>query len=127
MTHRSFTSIWLAALFVACAMSFAEPAAAYTGETCVNPDDESRALCIVMIGAMRGSSAGTNASDPACAASNPDDLSVSYAIIDWIKASPERQHEDLGKLINEALISVDPCARGPLMPINPETDPLDVD
>lgn len=86
-------------------------ATAYTGQDCVAEDNEARAICIAMIGAVRTSTAGADMGDPACATHNPDDLAVSYAVIDWIKAHPERRSENLTQLIREALVTIDSCAQ----------------
>jgi hypothetical protein len=101
-------------------------AAAETGQTCVATDTESRATCLAMIGAVRELTQGSSA-DPACAASSGDDLATTEAVIDWIKTHPERADSDLAVLIREALITIDPCAQGPLIPTLNEPSDLDVD
>ena len=62
--------------------------------------------------------------DPTCVA---DDLATTEAVIDWIRLHPERAGNDLAVLIREALITVDPCARGALIPTLPTPDPMDAE
>lgn len=106
-------------------VALAVPAIAGTGQDCLAEDGESRAMCLAMIGAVREISRSESSQDPACASGGADDLAISYAVIDWIKAHPERQGEDLALLIREALIGLDPCVQGPLIPNPPAPDPLD--
>lgn len=102
-------------------------ALAYTGATCLAADNESRAACVAMIGAVRAMMADGNSSDPACARVGQDDMAVTDGVIDWIKTRPDRQGDDLANLIREALLSVDPCAQRSLIPEMQPGDPLDVD
>jgi hypothetical protein len=97
---------------------------AETGQTCIATDAESHAACLSMIGAVRELTQD-DSGDPACAAASGDDLATTEAVIDWIKTRPERADSDLAVLIREALITVDPCARGALIPSLPTPDPLD--
>jgi len=110
-----------------CGLAFTgTPVFAETGQTCIATDAESHATCLSMIGAVRELTQG-NTTDPACAAASGDDLATTEAVIDWIKTHPERADSDLAVLIREALITIDPCAQGPLIPTLPSPDPLDVD
>jgi hypothetical protein len=97
---------------------------AETGQTCMATDAESHAACLSMIGAVRELAQGDGMADPTCVA---DDLATTEAVIDWIRLHPERADSDLAVLVREALITVDPCARGALIPTLPTPDPLDVE
>jgi hypothetical protein len=97
----------LAMLSVLGLVTFASPAIAYDGSVCASADGTDRAVCVVMIGAER-ESRGFNRQRAACLPEG-DQLAPTYAIIDWIRARPERQNEDLSHLINEALADIDPC------------------
>ncbi|WP_374377600.1 hypothetical protein [Dongia sp.] len=108
-------------------IGFATPAFAYTGATCNSTDGEDRAACMATIGAVRSIIGDANTSDPACARGARDDLQVSYAVIDWIKAHPERQGEDLAALAREALMQIDPCAQRGLIPEMNLSDPIDTE
>ncbi len=87
-----------------------------TGQTCIASDTESRTMCLAMVSTVRELLESDTNKDPACAAKNANDAGVTNDVIDWIKAHPERAGDDLGGLIREALIDVDPCAQGPLIP-----------
>lgn len=100
---------------------------AYTGATCIATDSESRSTCIAMIGAVRELMSDSNSTDPACARVGSDDMAVINGVIDWIKARPERQGDDLANLIREALLNIDPCAQRSLIPQMQPGDPLDMD
>lgn len=102
-------------------------AQAYTGATCVATDSESRSTCIAMIGAVRELISDGNSADPACARVGSDDVAMTEGVIDWIKARPERQNDDLANLIREALLGIDPCAQRSLIPQMQPGDPLDMD
>lgn len=100
------------------------PAFAETGQTCMATDAENHAVCLSMIGAVRELAQGDSMADPTCVA---DDLAPTEAVIDWIRLHPERAGNDLAVLIREALITVDPCARGALIPTLPTPDPMDAE
>lgn len=103
------------------------PASAETGQSCIATDNANQATCLTMIGAVRELMESGSNKDTACAATSSNDVAITNNIIDWIRARPERAGDDLGGLIREALISVDPCAQGPLMPQITEPDDLDVE
>jgi hypothetical protein len=105
----------------------ASGASAYTGATCLAADNESRAACVAMIGAVRELMVDGNSSDPACARVGRDDIAVTDGVIDWIKTRPDRRGDDLANLIREALLSIDPCTQRSLIPQMQPGDPLDVD
>ena len=107
--------------------AIATPALAYTGATCHATDGEDRAACMATIGAVRAIIGDSNNSDPACARGARDDMQISYAVIDWIKAHPERQNEDLAALAREALMQIDPCAQQGVIPEMNLSDPLDTE
>lgn len=114
--YRLLLSVSLAVL-----LGNAAPAKAVdmTGKACFADDGQERAICIVMIGATRGLVASSKNVDPACPVSDPHDMKVSYGVIDWIRARPERKDEELGPLIREALLDVDPCTRAVLTSDDP--------
>jgi hypothetical protein len=103
------------------------PVLAETGQTCIANDTESRTMCLAMVSTVRELLESDTNRDPACAAKNANDAGVTNDVIDWIKAHPESAGDDLGGLIREALIDVDPCAQGPLIPTLNEPSDLDVD
>lgn len=94
-------------LMVAAFVPFAPPASAFEGSVCASADGADRAICVAMIGAER-ESRGFNQQRAACLPDG-DQLAPTYAVMDWIRARPERQKEDLGDLINEAFAGIDPC------------------
>lgn len=108
-------------------MAVAAPASAETGQSCIATDNESQAMCLSMVSAVRELLESDSSKDPACAARNPNDAGVTDDVINWIRSHPERKDDDLAGLIREALISVDPCAQGPLIPTLNEPSDLDVD
>ena len=121
---------FFAALTLTCAplLAFtAIPAFAYTGTTCVSTASEDRAACVAMIGAVRVMMTDDHSTDPACARADTDDMHVTDSVVDWIKAHPERQNEDLANLIREALLGVDPCTQRSLIPQSPTPDPDSID
>lgn len=103
------------------------PALAYTGATCLATDNDSRAACVAMIGAVRELMVDGNSSDPACARVGHDDMALTDGVIDWIRSRPDRRGDDLANLVREALLSVDPCAQRSLIPEMRPGDPLDVE
>lgn len=105
------------------------PAFAYTGATCISTLGEDRAACIAMIGAVRVMMTDEHNTDPACARADTDDMHVTDGVVDWIKAHPERQGEDLANLIREALLGVDPCTQRSLIPQSTpqDDDPVDTE
>jgi hypothetical protein len=126
MARRRIASISLGlSFFIATGLTTA--ANAETGQACVSENSDSHATCLAMIEAVRQLLHGDGTRDPACAASGPDDMATTNAVIDWIRSHPDRQDEDLAALVREALVTVDSCAQRPLIPTAPETDPLDVD
>lgn len=88
-------------------VTFVGPALAFNGAVCASDDGADRAVCVAMIGAER-ESRGFNRQRAACLPEG-DQLAPTYAVMDWIRARPERQSEDLSDLINEALAGIDPC------------------
>jgi hypothetical protein len=74
---------------------------------------QDRAMCVVMIGAIRGfmskgeEAFGYRACSPTLADSK--DLSDTYAVMDWIRDHPERQQDELGVVAAEVLQSRHPC------------------
>jgi hypothetical protein len=74
---------------------------------------QDRAMCIVMIGAIRGfmskgkDAFGYRACSPTLTDNN--DLSDSHAVVDWIHEHPERQEEELGVVAAEVLQARHPC------------------
>ena len=73
---------------------------------CLADDGPDRAFCVVLIGAERTRLAGSKVCSPASA----DDLSDTYAVMDWIRAHPEAQDQALGPIIEKVLSELHPCA-----------------
>lgn len=88
-------------------VTLAGPAIAYDGSVCDSTDGTDRAICVATIGAERESQ-GFNRQRATCLPEG-DQLAPTYAVMDWIRARPERQKEDLSDLVNEALANIDPC------------------
>lgn len=116
-----------AVLLLASTISVSGPAAAETGQTCIATDTENQAMCLSMVSTVRELLESDTNKDPACAARNANDAGITNDVIDWIKGHPERKDDDLGGLIREALIDVDPCAQGPLIPTPSAPSDIDVD
>jgi hypothetical protein len=73
---------------------------------CLEDDGPGRAFCVIMIGAERTRLAGSRV----CSAVPSSDLSDTYAVMDWIRAHPEAQDEELAPVIEQALSELHPCA-----------------
>jgi hypothetical protein len=73
---------------------------------CLADDGPARAFCVVLIGAERTRLAGSKV----CSPLPSDDLSDTYAVMDWIRAHPEAQDEELGPIIEKVLSELHPCA-----------------
>jgi hypothetical protein len=101
-------SLWLV-LFTIFLMSSSVALADFTGETCFADGGQDRAICVAMIGAVRSSAASGKGADLSCPASAANDMTASYAAIDWIRSHPQRKDEDLGILIEEGLMEVAHC------------------
>jgi hypothetical protein len=72
---------------------------------------EDRARCVTLIGAIRemmrdGKAVGNFR---ACSPSDPNNLSDTYAIIDWIETHPQRQEDSLLDVAPEVLQQLHPC------------------
>jgi uncharacterized protein (DUF2141 family) len=87
-------------------------AAGTKASVCVDETQENnRTVCVIVIGAARefmrdGNPAGEFR---ACSPVDPDDLSDTYAVMDWIRAHPERQDRDIMYVVPEALQDLHPC------------------
>jgi len=70
-----------------------------------------RAMCVILIGAVRQFMHDGKPMHgfTACSKVDPHDLSDTYAIMDWIRAHPERQQDDLLNVAPEALQKLHPC------------------
>jgi hypothetical protein len=62
-----------------------------------------------MIGAMRTVLGRDTTERAVCSPVGPGDLSDTYAVIDWIRAHPDRQGEELGAITEEVLRDLHPC------------------
>jgi hypothetical protein len=62
-----------------------------------------------MIGAMRSVLGRDTTQNLVCSPVDPDDLSDTYAVIEWIRAHPDRQGEALGAITKEVLRELHPC------------------
>jgi hypothetical protein len=79
---------------------------AMPAKVCASADGADRAMCVVMIGAERGV---LNDGKTVCSNVAPDDLSDTYAVMDFIRAHPDRQQEELGDVIEQVLKKLHPC------------------
>lgn len=107
-----FRHTFLAAAVALCLGGIdAAQAQSITGAACFADSGTDRALCVTMIGAMRENIRLSGKLDASCPLSDRDDLSVTYALMAWIRAHPERKAESLGTLSKEGLAETYPCAR----------------
>jgi hypothetical protein len=72
---------------------------------CTADEGPDRAFCVILIGAERTRLAGSKVCSPVA----PDDLSDTYAVMDWIRAHPEAQDDDLMPVIEKVLSGLHPC------------------
>jgi hypothetical protein len=76
-------------------------------ELCASNRGGDRATCVTMIGAVRAALGDQRA---ICGEYDPADLADTYAVMDWVKAHPERQSDDLAGVISEVLQQRHPCS-----------------
>jgi len=71
-----------------------------------------RVFCFTTIDQIRSYMRGGKpiGSFNACSLVDLHDLSDTYAVIDWIRAHPERQEDDLNEVAAEALQRLHPCS-----------------
>jgi len=93
----------------ACAGSASQANSAIPARTCTADQGSDRALCVTMIGAMRTVLRRDTTERVVCSPVDLVDLSDTYAVIDWIRAHPERQGEALGAITEEVLRELHPC------------------
>ena len=93
----------------ACTSWAAQADSAIPARTCTADQGTDRALCVTMIGAMRSVLARDGAEKVVCSPVDHSDLSDTYAVIEWIRAHPDRQDEDLGSITEEVLRQFHPC------------------
>jgi hypothetical protein len=74
---------------------------------CLAEDGPPRTFCVVILGAERTRLADSRA---VCSNISPSDLADTYAVMDWIRAHPEAQNDDLGSVIERVLKEMHPCA-----------------
>ena len=74
---------------------------------CLAEDGPARNFCVVILGAERTRLADNRT---VCSTVSPSDLADTYAVIDWIRAHPEAQGDDLGSVIERVLKEKHPCA-----------------
>ena len=111
-----FCSLAALLVFVACAMEQPKQVsprvhAAFSdgpppARACLDDDGPGRTFCVIVIGAERMRLAGSKVCSPV----PPGELSDTYAVMDWIRAHPEAQDEELGPVIEQALSELHPCA-----------------
>jgi hypothetical protein len=80
--------------------------AAMPAKVCASKDGTDRAMCVTMIGAER---TVLNDGKAVCSNVAPNDLSDTYAVMDFVRAHPERQEDELGKVTEEVLKKLHPC------------------
>ena len=74
---------------------------------CLAEDGPARTFCVVVLGAERTRLADSRT---VCSSVSPSDLADTYAVMDWIRAHPEAQNDDLGSVIERVLKEKHPCA-----------------
>jgi hypothetical protein len=99
----------IAMTLTACASWAAQADRAIPAHTCTADQGSDRALCVAMIGAMRTVLGRDTAEKVVCSPADPSDLSDTYTVIEWIRAHPDRQGEDLGAITEEVLRELHPC------------------
>jgi hypothetical protein len=77
-----------------------------TAKGCTANTGADRAFCVTMIGATRQALSDQKI---VCSPVAPNDLSDTYAVIDFIRAHPERQSEEVGAITEEVLKKMHPC------------------
>jgi hypothetical protein len=89
------------------------PASARTSDggiparVCLANQGPDRTLCVVMLGAQRTMLADRKI---VCSPVSSDDLSDTYAVMQWIRDHPEAQDDDLSSVIERVLKEMHPCA-----------------
>ncbi len=73
---------------------------------CLAEEGPGRTFCVVVIAAERTRLAGSKVCSPV----SSDDLSDTYAVMDWIRAHPEAQSQDLAPVVEKVLSEMHPCA-----------------
>jgi hypothetical protein len=77
-----------------------------TAKACTADSGVDRAMCVAQIGGARQMLSDQKT---VCSPNSPDDLSDTYAVIDFIRAHPERQSEDVGAVTEDVLTKLYPC------------------
>jgi hypothetical protein len=78
-----------------------------TAKSCTADAGADRAFCVTMIGGTREEL--RQGGSTVCSPNGPNDLSDTYAVIDFIRAHPERQAEEIGAITQEVLQKLHPC------------------
>ena len=99
----------LAVALTACVGSAAQADSTIPARTCTADQGSDRAMCVAMIGAMRTVLGHDTTERVVCSPVDPDDLSDTYAVIEWVRAHPDRQGEELGAITEEVLRALHPC------------------
>ena len=73
---------------------------------CTDDSGPKRAYCVAMIGTVREV---TREEKTVCSPNDPNDLSDTHAVIDFIRAHPERQRESIGSIAEDVLKKLHPC------------------
>jgi hypothetical protein len=77
-----------------------------TAKACTADSGQNRAFCVAMIGGTRQMLSDGKV---VCSPASLNDLSDTYAVIDFIRAHPERQGEKIGAITEEVLKKLHPC------------------
>jgi hypothetical protein len=103
-------------LVAACAQSHEGPGAIKAppqsgviipARTCLADGGSDRAMCVTMLGAERTNLADTRT---ACSPLPLDDLGDTYAVMDWIRAHPDAQDQELADVARSVLTKLYPCS-----------------
>jgi hypothetical protein len=74
--------------------------------SCLADSGSDRAMCVTMLGAERTNLADTRT---VCSPLPLDDLADTYAVIEWIRAHPEAQDQELADVAGTVLKQMHPC------------------
>ena len=67
-------------------------------------------VVVVTIGALRMALSDPDVGQKSvCTSPQADELADTYAVMDWIKAHPDRQEDELSAVVIEALQQLHPC------------------
>jgi hypothetical protein len=109
------SGVAIALLLVACASPETKPKpadqtrsqgqATIPARSCLAKTGQDRAMCVTLLGALRTMWQGKKICSPV----PPEDLADTYAVMDWVRAHPEVNDEELGDVAERVLTKLHPC------------------